>query len=202
VRLIYLVVAAAIVTTLLEGVPPASADAGKPTDHICEVARSKAGKPGPCAIGRGGSIGKPVRPSARDLDRLGALRAAGSGVTLREAAATTPVYCRTWSQWERGLYYVNWMEKHTGRFCYNGRDVWVDGDHGGYHRCDQGYGILYDIQVKDCATNKIFVDTAAGYGYQNWDYYRVHVVWKGIPLYQSHDMHTNVYPSGNLYFKY
>lgn len=180
-----------------------AADAGdSAADRICQGVRVKAPAPGPCLTNGGDVVGRAARASSRDLSRLGRLKAIGSGETLRTAVASSSVYCRTWRQWQRGLYYLNWEEVHTGRFCYNGRDVWVDGQHGGYHRCDQGFGILYDVQVKNCAENKIFVNTGPGYGVQNWDYFRVHVVWRGIPLYQSHHMHANVYPSGNVYFKF
>ena len=35
---------------------------------------------------------------------------------------------------------------------------------------------------------------------KQWDYFQAHLIYKGVPIYGSYDMHVNFYPSGNGYF--
>lgn len=37
---------------------------------------------------------------------------------------------------------------------------------------------------------------------QQYDYFQVHVIARGIPIYSSYNMHANMYPSGNTYFHF
>lgn len=174
-------------------------------DRICRKARRIDHEPGRCARKAWQKRGKSKKVTRRHVAAMGMLqvRGANTGMTLGEAAKIpAPLYCATWWQQLRGAYYVNWKERHEGKFCYNGSDVWVSKKMGGYHHCDLGYGYGYDVNVKECSENKIFVDTVPGYGYQNWDIYKVHAAYKGFPLAASHDMHMNVYPSGNVYDKW
>jgi hypothetical protein len=173
----------------------------KGRDRICRRAREIDHNPGRCrrAVIRKTGMAKQV--SGRMIAEQGHLRGLYTGMTLEEAAKIpAPVYCKVWTEWMRGLYYVNWKEVHKGKFCYNGSDVWISKSMGGWHKCDLGYGFGYDIVVKDCSENLLYVDTVPGYGYQNWDRFRAHVAWKGIPLWATHEMHANVYPSGNVHY--
>jgi hypothetical protein len=172
-------------------------------EGVCRKARRIDKKPGRCARKRVTKLRKKRwKPRAAYLAKYGDARPLdGQGPTLSEAAKASsaccsppPTYCKGWKQTFRGIYYVNWKEIHVGDFCYNGRDVWVT-----RHKCDRGYGIGYDIVPKECSKNKIYVNTKPGYGYQNWDVFRVHVAWKGIPIWKTYTMHVNVYPSGNFY---
>lgn len=66
----------------------------------------------------------------------------------------------------------------------------------GYHKCDQGYGIGYSIEVTDCSTERRYdLDKRP---ISEWDRFKVHVVAKGVPFYRSFNMHVNAYPSGNI----
>jgi hypothetical protein len=122
------------------------------------------------------------------------------GVRLGDVVANGgTIWTRTWWEAQHGLYYFNWKEQHSGRIYWDGQYVWVDTSYRGYegyHTCDQGYGIGYSIVVTSCVVyNHRSTDHAA-----MWDYYQVHVIFKGIPIYASHNMHVNAYPSGSLYF--
>lgn len=165
-------------------------------DPLCEQAREIDGVDGSCATSTtlSTSAARPVRASQISAADL-ALRSA-DGTTLAQAVAAGTVYYRTWHQEVHGLYYINWMEKHTGRYYYNGSQVWSTTKTLGYrgtHVCDQGYGVLYDIKVTNCST-----DVLSSAEIQEWDYFQVHVVWKGIPLYVSHNMHATMTRSGGI----
>jgi hypothetical protein len=169
------------------------------TDALCETARQLDGARGQCAVATtsqssaGTRVDLASAAAAGDLDLV-----SSEGQTLRSAVAAGTVWTRTWWQEKRGLYYVNWLEKHTGRIYYDGSQVWSTSSYRGYkgtHVCDQGYGILYDIKVNSCSTERIGTATL-----KEWDYFRVHVVWKGIPLYASHNMHMTANRSGTITF--
>jgi hypothetical protein len=109
-----------------------------------------------------------------------------------QLAATSALQCSTWWQAIKsgaGL----WQEKHTGKYCWNGKDVWIWAK-GGYHRCDQGYGIGYDIKVTACSEEKVAY--AKTYFRQNWDYFKVYFMYQGFPVNAAYNMHANVWPNG------
>ena len=118
-----------------------------------------------------------------------------SGERLVEAASTRPVYYRTWSQDMRGLYYINWYEKHQGLYYFDYTYAWVTPRYGwdshGYHQCDLGYGVGYDVKVVDCGQrgnmsgNVVVPDT-----------FRVHVIWRGLPIYKTYTMTRNLGANG------
>lgn len=156
---------------------------------------------GDCLLVDSTEVGPAAAPTAADIKAAGNMKAA-SGATL--SSALTTASCRTWEQSEGS---VVWSEKHVGKYCYADGDVWVWSFPGraatGYHYCDLGSGIGYDISVQRCDIQKV-IDSAfyGGYFRQNWDYFQVHVIYKGIPIYYSHDMHANVFPNGGATFHY
>ena len=119
-----------------------------------------------------------------------------TGERLSVAAAARTVYYQNWTQDRRGLYYVNWYEKHQGLYYFDGIYAWVSPRYGwdahGYHQCDLGYGILYDVQVKECSVRGNVTSAVIAR-----DTFRVHVVWRGIPLYTTHTMDARL-PAGGL----
>ncbi len=165
-------------------------------DELCEQAREMDDTDGTCGTQ---TVVETSKADVVDISKVPptdlALKSA-DGTTLAQAAARGTIYYKTWSQVKRGLYYVNWKEQHSGRFYYNGSRVWSTTSTLGYkgkHICDQGYGVLYDVKVTNCMT-----DVISSAKIQEWDYFRVHVVWKGIPLYVSHNMHTTMTKSGGV----
>lgn len=124
------------------------------------------------------------------------------GTTLAQAAAARTIYTRTFEQSQRGLYYINWVEKHIGRVYFDkAGHVWSTTEtygYKGYHLCDQGSGIGYSIKVTSCSVEKRY--DLDGPAISLWDRYQVHVVAKGIPIYQSHEMHANAYDGGTITF--
>ena len=147
------------------------------------------------------SVGFENVATTAQLTTGGALVAA-DGASLAEAAAATTIYTKTWWQEERGLYYVNWWERHIGRiyFDYAGH-VWsttARASYIGYHLCNQGGGVGYSVTVTDCATEQRY--DLARPAISEWDRYQVHIVAKGIPIYSSHSMHVNAYDNGSVTF--
>ncbi|AMM19081.1 hypothetical protein AX769_01690 [Frondihabitans sp. PAMC 28766] len=111
-------------------------------------------------------------------------------------AAVRTIWTRTWSQEIRGLYYINWLEKHTGRIYYDGSRVWSTTSTSGYkgsHTCNQGFGIGYSVKVTRCSTEKI----GAG-SLREWDYFQVHVIAHNIPIYVSHSMRAAFNGPGSI----
>lgn len=170
-------------------------------DAVCETARGRSGERGPCAarIAAGASAARPATPS--ELKAAGRLRS-GGGISLASFIKTTPVgtiWTRTWWQEARGLYYINWWEKHSGRIYYHGGNhVWsTTSAHGykGFHVCDQGGGIGYDIKVTSCFTERLTTSHI-----NEWDYWKVYVFFEGFPISASHDMRASAWGSGNIYF--
>lgn len=168
-------------------------------DPICEEARAISGESGPCVAtvvaGASGKMAAPPEQLVADGDLVSA-----DGVKLSDVAANSSftIWTRTWWQQRRGLYYINWWEKHTGRIYYHRGHVWsTTANHGyrGNHICDQGGGIGYDIRVTSCST-----EVRGATKISEWDYFKVYVMFKGFPLSASHNMHINAYSSGNIYF--
>lgn len=123
------------------------------------------------------------------------------GVKLSASIESTPtgtIWTRTWWPETRGLYYINWWEKRTGRIYYHTGHVWsTAGAHGytGNHTCDQGGGIGYDVRVTSCFTERLSTNQI-----NEWDYWKVYVFFQGFPISASHNMHATAYGSGNIYF--
>lgn len=68
----------------------------------------------------------------------------------------------------------------------------------GYHTCDLGSGIGYSVKVTSCSVEQRY--DLNGPAISLWDRYQVHVVTKGIPICQSHNMHANAYDGGTITF--
>lgn len=143
--------------------------------------------------------------TAADLAADSDLAAANGGPTLGDVDPDShTIYYRNWSQAMRGLYYYNWVETHSGRYYWDKTFVWVDAYYlgfSGYHDCDQGSGFGYTIKVTNCPERPNNGPRTGGL-IEQWDYFQVHVIASGIPIYRSYDMHANVYPSGNIYFHF
>jgi hypothetical protein len=124
---------------------------------------------------------------------------ASDGTSLA-AAASHPIWTRTFSQTLRGLYYFNWVEKHTGRIYFDKvGHVWATTSMYGYkgsHTCGQGSGIGYSVKVTSCTVENRY--DLNGPAISLWDYFQVHVVASGIPLYTSKHMHVNAYDGGTI----
>lgn len=147
--------------------------------------------PGECAIIMTGGT-EPSALTGRDLAAHGTDQARGGGPQL--ATAAYPLQCGTWWQSIKSGAGV-WEEKHTGKYCWNGTDVWIWAK-GGYHYCDQGYGIGYDIKVTACSEEKVAYSNT--YFRQNWDYFKVYFMYQGFPVNAAYNMHANVWPNGNV----
>lgn len=175
-----------------------SVSTAKGADELCEQARKVSKQRGPCATETTSVVSAADTVTAAEVDAADLDLVAADGTTLSSALAAGTIYTRTWWQEKRGLYYVNWLEKHTGRIYWDGARVWSTTLYRGYkgtHVCDQGFGILYDIRVTSCSTENL--------GYtrlREWDYFRVHVVWQGIPLYASHNMYAQANYNGSMSF--
>ena len=181
--------ATALVTASTSGTTTAA-------DPVCTQARRIDKTSGPCVAATTTTTGTPVAVNAATLSASELALKSADGTTLSAALAAGTIWTNTWSQEKRGLYYVNWVEKHTGRFYYNGTKVWSTTSYAGYkgnHVCDQGFGILYDVVVKSCTTQVLSSATL-----EEWDYFRVHVIVKGIPLYTSHNMKATLRSSGGV----
>jgi len=162
------------------------------TDPVCEEARVETDTAGKCQAEETITVsaGRPL--TAAEVQQYGNLRAA-NGLTVKAAAAAGTVYMKTWWQEMHGLYYVNWKERHEGRWLYNGSAAWVNPRNGynqGYHHCGLGYGIGYSVKVAYC--NEYGEGTGT---VENVDNFQVHVIAKGIPLYVTYSM--TAYTRGN-----
>jgi hypothetical protein len=178
-------------------------------DKVCEEARGKSGERGPCASEVVGGATAATFATAEQVTADGNLVSA-DGIKLStylesiragKGPTTTPtgtIWTRTWWQEARGLYYINWWEKHTGRIYWHTGHVWsTAGAHGytGRHTCDQGGGIGYDVRVTACFTERLTTNHI-----NEWDYWKVYVFFQGFPISASHDMRASAWGSGNIYF--
>jgi hypothetical protein len=168
-------------------------------DAVCEQARAKSRERGPCAAEFVFAATAAAVATPAQLAGDGDLVSSG-GRRLLDYVKTTPtgtIWTRTWSQEKRGLYYVNWWEKHSGRIYWHSGHVWsTGGTHGftGNHTCDQGGGIGYDVRVTSCFTERISTNQI-----NEWDYWKVYVFFQGFPISASHNMRIAAYGSGNIY---
>lgn len=170
-------------------------------DRICEKARAKSKERGACAMELAAGADAPEAASAEQLAADADLVSA-EGIRLGdyviESTPTGTIWTKTWWQEARGLYYINWWEKHTGRIYWHSGHVWsTSGAHGytGRHNCDQGGGIGYDIRVTAC-----FTERTSENHINEWDYWKVYVFFQGFPISASHNMRASAYGSGNIYF--
>lgn len=169
-------------------------------DTACEASVAASGTAADCVAVATTSVSPSSVASASLVKQYAGVESA-DGTSLAQAAAAGTIWTRTWYQEKRGFYYFNWKEKHIGRIFFDKRSrVWstsAQSGFKGYHTCDLGYGILYDVQVKSCSTERRY--DLNNNPISEWDRFRVHVVWRGIPLYATHSMHVNAYPNGNIY---
>lgn len=179
----------------------AGASTTRTTDPICEAIAEAEHESTACAAEVSVEASQPELASASQVAKDARLLSS-DGTTLAKAAAVRTIRTRTWYQTKRGLYYVNWWEKHEGRIYYdNAGHVWsTTATFGlkGYHYCGRGGGIGYSIKVAHCTVEKRY--DLSRPAISNWDRYQVHVIWKGIPIYASHTMHANAYDNGKITF--
>lgn len=170
-------------------------------DPVCTAARQATREAGDCAITETSTASAAQKATTQQLAASKDLKSA-DGTSLQTAAAARTIWTRTWSQTQRGLYYVNWWEKHSGRIYFDkAGHVWSTTSTYGYkgsHICGQGGGIGYSVKVTHCYVEKRY--DLSRPAISQWDYYQVHVVAKGIPIYASHHMHSNAYDSGTITF--
>lgn len=170
-------------------------------DPVCAAARSATGEAGSCLLSQTAQVGAAEVADSATLTE-GATLTSSDGTSLQAAAAAHTIWTRTWSQTQRGLYYVNWWEKHSGRIYFDkAGHVWSTTTTYGYkgnHICGQGGGVGYSVKVTNCFVEKR--SDLSRPAISQWDYYQVHVVAKGIPIYASHHMHSNAYDSGSITF--
>ena len=172
-------------------------------DPVCEAALKAVGKTtSGCAAESVVRAGAAAVATPTMIGQDAALEA-GDGTSLTAAALSgCTIYTRTWEQTKRGLYYVNWWETHKGRIYYDGGcgHVWsTTSTYGyvGYHKCGLGGGFGYTVEVRECFTERRY--DLNGWPISEWDYFKVHVVYKGFPFAVTHDMHVNAYPTGDIY---
>lgn len=166
------------------------------TDAECVAVMKANAKPtAPCAVVTELAVAAETAPSATDLATMKA-----SGAQLAAAASFT-IRCKTWSQTMRAATGI-WGEKHLGKMCYGGGDVYVFNPWGGYHNCDLGWGIGWDVVVKYCNPIIKVYDSSfyGGYFRQNWDRFKIYYGLNGSPVNFSKNMHANVFPSGTITF--
>lgn len=120
------------------------------------------------------------------------------------ASATTVFYYRTFGYKVTGIFTgLSWTEIHKGGFYYNGSKVWLAVPNYGYtgwHSCDLGGGIAFSVTVNFCGERQrpeLGTNVIGEY-----DNFRVNVIAKGVPIYASHSMWANLYPSGAVYQHY
>ncbi|VXB17982.1 hypothetical protein [Aeromicrobium sp. 9AM] len=168
------------------------------TDSDCAETADTAGS---CTVASTVSVGAIGKATSTQL-ATDAKATSTDGTTLAAAAAARTIYTRTFEQSQRGLYYINWVEKHIGRVYFDkAGHVWsttTTYGYKGYHTCDLGSGIGYSIKVTSCSVEKRY--DLNGPAISLWDRYQVHVVASGIPIYQSHNMHANAYDGGTITF--
>lgn len=168
-------------------------------DPLCLELRERDGTDGPCLQQNKVQISEATPATAEQLEAHGDLIAA-DGTRLSDIGAQATIYTRTWDQEYHGFYYYNWIERHKGRtyFDYNGH-VWSTSERSGYtgyHTCGLGSGFGYSIVVTDCFTeNRSDLSKPA---ISEWDYFQVHVVASGVPIYASHNQHCNHYHDGDV----
>lgn len=151
------------------------------------------GAPDECRVETTTSAGDARPVTAAELAAAGDL-VSNDGVRLADAATRATISTRTWYQQVRGLYYFNWAERHSGRIYWDGSRVWSTTSTSGFtgsHTCDQGFGIAYSIKVTKCSSEKIGAGTL-----NEWDYFQVHVVAQGVPLFRSYNMHVRATARG------
>ncbi|MFJ6568133.1 hypothetical protein ACIQNU_11955 [Streptomyces sp. NPDC091292] len=170
-------------------------------DSVCDDIRVQTGETGSCRQEAELGIGAEQVASAALIAQYGDL-VNQDGQKLSEAGAAATIWTKTWWQQVRGLYYYNWKERHEGRIFFDkGNNVWSTTSRSGfkgYHKCGISSGIGYDIQVKECSTERRY-DLNKN-PISEWDRFRVHVVYKGIPIYSTKTIHANAYPSGTVTF--
>ena len=111
-------------------------------------------------------------------------------------------YYKTWRTGVQSTFWgVFFKEIHSGGFYYGNGKVWsATAQYGykGWHACDQGSGFGYSIKVTSCI-ERPRPDLGANV-IAEYDYFQVHVVAKGVPIYDSKSSWANLYPSGAAYF--
>ena len=93
-----------------------------------------------------------------------------------------------------------WSETHSGGYYYNGSKVWLASSYlgfKGWHQCNYGSGLGFSITVTWCG-ERLRPDLGANV-IAEYDNFQVHVVARGIPIFDSKSMWVNLYPSGALY---
>lgn len=125
----------------------------------------------------------------------GDLEADGDGPSLSERAAAGAVWYRDWSQ-EYVVTGASWREKHSGRVYFDQQYVWTASYRGyeGKHNCNQGWSVGFSIDVTNCAT----YNTKTTHVLEAWDYFKVHVLIRAIPISNSKNMHIEVRPDGSI----
>lgn len=148
------------------------------------------------------TVGRPQVATAADLAVDGDLAATGGGPTLAEAAAQgSSIYYRSWSQTMSAIVPFLWNEKHEGKYYWDKTYVWATvtyRGYQGYHHCNIGSGIGFIVQVFEC--HVWGGEPKTGGDLEQWDRFKVSAVSNGVPVWTNHAMHTNIYPSGNIYW--
>lgn len=161
-------------------------------DPLCLGSRAQTGIEGNCELEVVASVGAVQIATPAQIAGDGELVSA-DGVRLSDAAGT--VQTRSWQQEARGFYYIDWHEKHIGQIYWNGERVWSTHtfqDYVGNHDCGISNGILYSVDVVACST-KQFPDHL-----EEWDYFKVSVIYEGFPAFRTFDMHISSDTAGNI----
>ena len=161
-------------------------------DPDCLESRAQTGIEGSCELLVVASVGPVQIATPAQIATDGDLVSA-DGVRLSDAAGT--VETRSWQQEARGFYYIDWHEKHMGQIYWNGERVWSTHayqDYVGNHDCGISNGILYSVDVVACST-KQFPDHL-----EEWDYFKVSVIYEGFPAFRTFDMHISSDTAGNM----
>jgi hypothetical protein len=69
----------------------------------------------------------------------------------------------------------------------------------GWHHCGLGGGIGYTVSVTYCTTERRY--DLSWDPILEWNKFKVTVFWKGVPLYATHTMRINAYPSAAIYYQ-
>ncbi len=182
-------------------------------DPVCMAVRDQTGQPadaGQCVEQDVIKLGKAQTLSdATVLPNSVTSLTAADGTTLGSALVAPSaglrdylIFTQTWSQSMHGLFYV-WEEKHVGRvFWDTAGHVWSANQYRhreGYHFCNQGYGEGFAISNTSCSEEYRWDITApSGHPISEWDRFQVSAIANGVPIWHSHKMHINAYPSGNI----
>jgi hypothetical protein len=151
-------------------------------DILCRKMRNYSGKDGKCR----------TKYVLRATDKY------RPGVPPRTTrGGTSYLYCRDWNATARGLFYFNWSERMTGRFCYWTEPRAPDMEQLSM-KCGTSSGLGYDITIIECYQTRETGNTTYDWWVATRDRFRVSATFMGYGFHWTHEMWVNQHPTGHL----